>query len=235
MVDFIYQILQTIGYNHPIHPPVTHIPVGLIIGGFLFSVGAIVFKRSGLAKTARHCFVLALIALPVAVVLGFLDWQHYFAGAWLLPIKMKLILAAVLAVFLSIAIFRSRQTLGEKKNPVAVYTLCLLTVVSIGFFGGELVYGKKQKTAAIADGLARQGAAIFNESCALCHYTDSNETKIGPGLKGLFKQQKLPFSGKPVSEDSVRQQLKAPVENMPAFANLEDAQVDALLAYLKSL
>ena len=102
---------------------------------------------------------------------------------------MKPILAALLAVFLAIVVFRGRQAPGETKNPVAVYTLCLLAVVSIGFFGGELVYGKKQKTAATTDDLARQGAAIFNESCALCHYTNSTEKRIGPGLKGLFNNK----------------------------------------------
>src|SRR5438309_1385739 len=49
-----------------------------------------------------------------------------------------------------------------------------------------------------ADGDAKKGEAAF-DNCAVCHNADSTETKIGPGLKGLFKREKL-VNGKPVNE-----------------------------------
>ena len=42
-----------------------------------------------------------------------------------------------------------------------------------------------------------KGKEVF-EQCAVCHNTDSDEKKIGPALKGLFKHPKLK-NGKPVT------------------------------------
>ncbi|MGD2029642.1 MAG: hypothetical protein PVG86_06850 [Desulfobacterales bacterium] len=41
MIEFIYLTLATIGYSHPLHPAMTHVPMGMIIGGFLFAIGSV--------------------------------------------------------------------------------------------------------------------------------------------------------------------------------------------------
>lgn len=82
-----------------------------------------------------------------------------------------------------------------------------------------------------------QEATLFSEKgCAQCHYTDSRETKMGPGLKGLFDRESLPVSGEPVTEASIRDQLLTPYRNMPSFADrLSEEEIDHLIDYLKSL
>jgi cytochrome c2 len=84
---------------------------------------------------------------------------------------------------------------------------------------------------------AEEGAGLFVEKgCAQCHYTDREETKIGPGLKGLFDREALPVSGRPVSEKNVRDQLEKPYEDMPSFADrLTKEETNRLIAYLKTL
>ena len=47
---------------------------------------------------------LALLALLPTVIVGIMDWQHYYAGAWLFPIKMKLPLAGLLLILLVFAV-----------------------------------------------------------------------------------------------------------------------------------
>ena len=39
-------------------------------------------------------------------------------------------------------------------------------------------------------GDAAKGKETFDQ-CSVCHNADSEETKVGPGLKGLFKHAKL--------------------------------------------
>jgi cytochrome c2 len=39
-------------------------------------------------------------------------------------------------------------------------------------------------------GDAAKGKEVFDQ-CSVCHNADSTETKVGPGLKGLFKTEKL--------------------------------------------
>jgi uncharacterized membrane protein len=86
MIKALYQALANIGYTHPLHPAVTHVPVGLVIGGFIFALTGAMLKRPSLTKSARNCFWLALLFLPIAVLFGLMDWHHFYAGAWCLSL-----------------------------------------------------------------------------------------------------------------------------------------------------
>jgi mono/diheme cytochrome c family protein len=82
----------------------------------------------------------------------------------------------------------------------------------------------------------RQGVTLFNEKgCADCHHADRTDPKIGPGLKGLFDLERMPVSGWPATEDSLRKQLKTPFRAMPPYADLSEEDVDALVAFLRTL
>jgi len=235
MFEFIYQILAKFGYTHPVHPTLTHVPIGMVMGAFVFALIALIFSRTTLAQTARHCVILGLLAAIPTAILGIMDWQHFFGGSMLFPIKMKLILAGVLIIFLILAV--TFGFFGERfsKIVICLYVLCLLTSIGLGYFGGELVYGKKASEAAKLEGLAAEGAVLFQQNCSACHLTDSTATKIGPGLKGIFKGDKFPISGKPVSEENFRGLLKKPFDKMPPFGHLPEGQVNSLIDYLKTL
>jgi uncharacterized membrane protein len=135
----VYGLLKTVGYTHPIHPPVTHIPMGMVMGGFLFAMAS--FKRQELAKTAYHCIVLAFISAPVVAVLGIMDWQHRYMGSWTNLIIAKMILAVVFMVLLAAAVYLNRKGNIDGKIMIVVYALCLLAATGLGFIGGELIFG----------------------------------------------------------------------------------------------
>ena len=87
-------------------------------------------------------------------------------------------------------------------------------------------------------GDAAAGKALFVKNCALCHNADSAVKKIGPGLKDLFKNKELPASHRPTTAANVREQVEQgnPAKGMPAFgAKLSTAEIDSLIAYLKTL
>ena len=235
MIEFIYQTLAKIGYTHPLHPPATHLPAGLIIGAFIFALMAWIFNRSNLARTARHCIILALIMAVPTILLGFLDWQYRFGGAYLFEIKMKLALGGILLLLLLVTVVYAALAGTFTKTVMALHALCLLTVIGLGYFGGELVYGTKTPVVAKTSDLAAEGALVFKQNCSACHFTDSTANKVGPGLKGAFKLNTFPVSGQPVSDDNFRQILKTPFSKMPPFGHLSDEQVNALLEYLKTL
>lgn len=82
---------------------------------------------------------------------------------------------------------------------------------------------------------AKEGQKIFANHCAICHHAHSTETKVGPGLKGLFKKAKLK-TGAAVTESSVRQLIENGHGGMPAWKSvLSKDQIDDLVAYLKTL
>lgn len=82
---------------------------------------------------------------------------------------------------------------------------------------------------------APQGKELFMANCAVCHYADRTATKVGPGLKGVFKNPKLPATGRPTNEKTVRSQIKNGGIKMPAFDHLPDAEITAIIEYLKTL
>jgi len=87
---------------------------------------------------------------------------------------------------------------------------------------------------AAADGDAKKGEAVF-ENCSVCHNADSTEAKVGPGLKGLFKREKL-VNGKPTNEANVRALINEGTSAMPPMGDaMKDDEKDNLIAYLKTL
>ena len=85
-----------------------------------------------------------------------------------------------------------------------------------------------------ADGDATKGKEVF-EQCSVCHNSDTTEKKMGPGLKGEFKKDKM-ANGKAPTEANVRALINAGGNGMPPYSDmLTDAEKNDLIAYLKTL
>ncbi len=83
-------------------------------------------------------------------------------------------------------------------------------------------------------GDAAKGKQVFQQ-CVACHAADSNQKKVGPGLKGLFKKDKL-ADGKKPSDASVRARIDEGGKGMPPYKTLlSQREKEDLLAYLKTL
>jgi len=177
MLKFLYHALTKIGYTHPVHPPVTHATVGMVIGAFLFGIVAWKLRHQALARTAHHCIILALLALFPTVLLGLMDWQYYYAGGWLFPIKMKLALAVLLFIFLVLALSSGYKTETVSKSALIIYALCLITVTAIGYFGGELIFGGRTARKEVEKVGVEVNAEQFTKSCSACHPNGGNSIK----------------------------------------------------------
>jgi cytochrome c2 len=103
-------------------------------------------------------------------------------------------------------------------------------ILSIGM-GGLLLAG--MAVAADKPDPAK-GKEVF-EQCAVCHNTDTDEKKIGPSLKGLFKHAALK-NGKKVTEENVKAFINSGGNGMPSYADLlSEAEKTNVIAYLKTL
>ena len=109
-------------------------------------------------------------------------------------------------------------------------------LIAIGIavaISGSLALGQ-QKGKKGSSGDAAKGQETFQQ-CSLCHNADSTEKKMGPGLKGLFKNEKM-ANGKKVTEANVRTQIDEGGNGMPSYKEmLSDAEKNDLIAYLKTL
>ncbi len=206
MIDAIYQLLARIGFTDPLHAPVTHIPIGLVIGGALFFYVAVIFKKKNLYLTARHVSILAFIFVFPTILLGVIDWLHFFKGALIPPIKMKMILATCVLLLLGTGIILGSEVKVRNAPMMVIWALAVLGVVGLGWYGARLVYGnwagsqpaaEAAAPAAPATGAgagtgaapaapsgARLGPRLFAANCAACHPGGANVVVPELPLKG---------------------------------------------------
>ena len=79
-----------------------------------------------------------------------------------------------------------------------------------------------------------KGKEVF-EQCAVCHSATTDQKKMGPSLKGLYKKPKL-ANGQAPSDASILAMVNKGKGTMPAFADvLSDEEKGHLIAYLKTL
>lgn len=91
------------------------------------------------------------------------------------------------------------------------------------------------KKAAAKAGDAAEGESVYKSNCAVCHYADKTDKRIGPGLAGFFKREKME-NGKPVNEANTRELIMEGYGKMIPFKEkLDEKQLDDVIAYLKTL
>jgi mono/diheme cytochrome c family protein len=79
------------------------------------------------------------------------------------------------------------------------------------------------------------GRRVFDANCARCHEPYSSRGLHGPSLHDVYRKQYLP-SGMPANDERITEVILRGRAKMPAFgATLSSDQIDALLAYLKTL
>ena len=113
--------------------------MGMAMGAFLFAIASL--RWAVLAGTARHCAVLGLIFVPPTIILGVLDWQHYYDGDWSGLFNTKIALAILLPLLLLAAIKTSSGGHDNFRLSIVLYALGLLTAIALGFVGGQIQYG----------------------------------------------------------------------------------------------
>jgi mono/diheme cytochrome c family protein len=183
MIDSLYQFVTKIGFPDPLHAPITHIPIGLVIGAFLFLVVGIVFARRNVLTTARHVSILAFLFVFPTILFGVFDWLHFFKGALIPPIKMKMILASSLLVLLAVGIILGSEVKMHAAPMLVIYGLACVAVIGLGWYGARLVYGGfspgSAQAAPAESGKTVQAAGpagqrIFADNCSRCHPNGGN-------------------------------------------------------------
>jgi uncharacterized membrane protein len=222
MIDAFYNFLNDLGYHHPIHPTEVHMPIGLVVGALIFAVLAFLFHRQKLLLTPRHCILLAFVWVFPTMLLGYMDWQHFYGGAWILPIKVKLVVAPSLTILLGVAVYLGRKYGAVSLRVLPVYFLCFCSVVVLGYFGGQLVFGAKEPP------LHKEyapGMELFSRYCNACHPGGGNVIEHGKAI-----------IGSPELKDFQRflHWIRRPEEPMPQFheSRISDAEVKQLYEYV---
>lgn len=123
-----------------------------------------------------------------------------------------------------------------------VFAFAMITAAGVGASAGGSPAQDQIARAQTADRLAASGADLFAQNCAACHGATGGGD--GPAAAGLNpKPRKLSDKAtmEKISDDTIISTIKkggaamgkSPV--MPAFTQLDDAQVKTLLAHIRTL
>jgi cytochrome c6 len=81
---------------------------------------------------------------------------------------------------------------------------------------------------------AARGKLVFDDNCADCHYRDSKDEKVGPGLEGL-KNGTLP-SGRKATHDRILDVVNTGPAEMTSFKDrLTEQEKEDVVAYVMTL
>jgi mono/diheme cytochrome c family protein len=200
MFQGFYDFLARVGYTHPIHAPITHMPIGLVIGALIFFLALLILRQQNFQHTANQSVALALIFAIPTILFGIMDWQHRYGGVMLHEIKIKIILASALVVLLSLALVLNRYTKRDPRVMLPIYLVCAGLVIGLGYFGGQLVFGGEATprtttvpTAGPANQSLQRGQGLFAQNCSGCHSNGGNS--VVPDLPVIGAPSLADYSG----------------------------------------
>jgi cytochrome c2 len=193
-------------------------------------------------KISGRLFLLLLLAL---LFLGMRYWIKIGDQASLRAVLHAVLALGLFIIFLlKVVIVKFYKQFLRFAPALGMLVFCFAFVVfsiSAGFYSlralGTEPAPIEDTDAANSEivGDAKKGASFYDTNCLSCHYADSEDKKLGPGLKGLLKREKFPYSGRPATIENIKLQLIRPALVMPSFGKLTDQEMADLIAYLKTL
>jgi cytochrome c len=133
---------------------------------------------------------------------------------------------ALLALVLLIAVACGPQPLPVAPTPIPTLVPATMPVATANQPPSA---GETASPGATVD-LVQAGSQIFQQNCSVCHNLTA-ETKVGPGLAGLFAKSTL-RNGQPFNEVNLAAWIRSGGGGMPGFP-LADDQMAALIVFLK--
>ncbi|HUI93517.1 MAG TPA: hypothetical protein VLX68_14825 [Chitinivibrionales bacterium] len=187
MIDDLYAFLARIGFREPLHSPITHMPIGLVTGALIFFLVAVFFKRKEFVLTARHASILAFIFVFPTIMLGVIDWIHFYHATLFVPIMIKMTLASVALVVIGAGIILGSEIKLHTMTMTVLYTVAFIAMVGLGYFGSGIIYGRglKVKAPASSPAAVRPAAPAGRHDTAQAGSVqprhDSASVNVGPG------------------------------------------------------
>jgi len=204
-------------------------------------------RMSGVTLRRMHK-MFGLLFLTLFLILGVMGskfWATTGDGISTRAVFHAVLAAGLFIIFiLKIGIIKFYKQFLRFVPSLGMTVFCLSFVIffiSGGYFALRtfLAYSPPPETTQVTDvqvqGNIEVGKALFDTKCASCHLADSEEKKMGPGLKDLLYKDTLPHSGRPATVENVLFQLEKPVLTMPAFKDLTKQDAADLIAYIKTL
>ena len=129
------------------HPMLVHFPIALIVFGFMFYLGSLIFKKeAALIKTATYLLVVGTLTAITALLSGILFTSDLSGAAGEAQETHEMFAWITVGILTTTSVLRLFVINKNKSNSTlklvefVLYGLAAISVSITGFFGGTLVY-----------------------------------------------------------------------------------------------
>lgn len=134
-----------------VHPIAVHTPNGIVPAAVVFLVLAYVLNVVSFEMAAFYNMIFVLLAMPVVLFSGVVEWQKHYKGARTSVFIIK-IACGIVVIFSLFFLIVWRVLNPEVASPTSstrwiyllVHLICLGAVGLAGHLGGKLVFGKSR-------------------------------------------------------------------------------------------
>jgi mono/diheme cytochrome c family protein len=135
-----------------------------------------------------------------------------------------------------------RAVTFEKRGGSVKRNYLVLGIALLAVGGALLAQDQPAKTSTKksaghgSSGSAVKGKEVFDKKCAICHFAETDQKKIGPGLKGMSKRGTFTVNGNKVTEETLKTWIENGDSLMPGMKEtLEPEQIKDVIAYVRTL
>jgi hypothetical protein len=143
--DTLYGKVTALMLKHHAHPVTVHTPNGILPAAAVLFVLAWLFDSSLLVKAGFINLVFVILALPIVLFSGILEWKNKYMGAMSDIFKIKILAAAITTTACAVSvIWYLADPLVLESSKAWVFILLNLVMLGgagvAGHIGGKLVF-----------------------------------------------------------------------------------------------
>ncbi len=140
-----FEKIKSLALKHHAHPVSVHTPNGILPVAVVLWILAWIFDSELLAKAAMINMIFVVLAFPVVILTGILEWQKKYRGALTPLFKIKILAAALTTVSCVISLIwylADPEILSGSKAFVFILVNIVMVAAAgvAGFIGGKLVF-----------------------------------------------------------------------------------------------
>jgi rubredoxin/uncharacterized membrane protein len=140
-----FEKIKSLALKHHAHPVSVHAPNGILPAAVVLWILAWIFNSEFLAKAAMINMIFVVLAFPIVISTGILEWQKKYQGALTPLFKMKILAATLTTVSCVISLiwylFDPKVLSSPKAFVFILVNIVMLAAAGVaGFIGGKLVF-----------------------------------------------------------------------------------------------
>jgi len=145
----VYDLLTDLLSKHHVHPISVHIPNGVAPVAVILVALAVFFQLDRLGSAAFYNMVFVVLAMPLVLFSGYIDWQKRFQGNLTGLFVVKIICGlVVLSTSTILVVWRiidpevAAATSSDRWTFFLVHLILLCAAAVAGYCGGKLVFNR---------------------------------------------------------------------------------------------